>query len=93
MAAAAKDMSKFYDAMLSFPGMNEKVKVGTKISRTSVLLLTLIIEQGLKLENAEKFSEILTAIPEDTKQELIELFRELLGKADLVALHDKLSTL
>ncbi len=93
MANSSKDMSKFYEAMLSFPGMNQKLKMGMKISRTNVLLLTLIIEHGLKLGNAERFNEILLVVPEEIKKELTELSDDLLNKADLAGLRDKLNTL
>jgi len=87
------DVSKFYEAMLSFPGMNQKIKMGMKISRTNVLLLALIIEHGLMTENGERLIEVLGVVSEDTRKELIELSAELLNKADLVDLHSKLNTL
>jgi hypothetical protein len=90
---ATNDVSKFYEAMLSFPGMNQKIKVGMKISRTNVLLLKLIIEYGLMLKNGERFNEVLEVIPEETKKELAELSQELLNKADLLSLYEKLNTL
>ncbi|HWY33684.1 MAG TPA: hypothetical protein VNX68_03510 [Nitrosopumilaceae archaeon] len=90
---ATNDVSKFYEAMLSFPGMNQKIKVGIKISRTNVLLLKLIIEYGLMMKNGERFNEMLEVIPEDTRKELAELSQELLGKADLISLYEKLNTL
>jgi hypothetical protein len=93
MATQTNDVSKFYEAMLSFPGMNQKIKMGMKISRTNVLLLTLIIENGLMMKNGDKLMEVLTIIPDETKRELVELSSELLEKADLNALHEKLNSI
>lgn len=46
-------VSKVYDIVLSIPGMNENVKLDLKINRKRVLLLTLVIERGLKEEKKE----------------------------------------
>ncbi len=93
MATTSNDVSKFYEAMLSFPGMNQKIKMGMKVSRTNVLLLALIIEHGLMTKNGERLLEVLEVVSEETRKELIELATELLNKADLVDLHEKLNTL
>lgn len=93
MATQSNGVTKFYEAMLSFPGMTQKIKLGFQISRTNILLLSLIIENGLMMKNGEKLLEVLSVIPEATKKELLELSSELLTKGELNGLQEKLNTL
>jgi hypothetical protein len=83
------DVAKVYDTILSIPGMNETVKMDLKISRKNVLLLSHLIQDGLKIR--EGSSVLLESISEQGKTELEGLSQECLQKAGLIELHEKLA--
>lgn len=85
----ANDAAKVFDTVLSIPGMNETVKMDLKISRKNVLLLSHLIQDGLKAR--EGFSVLLESISEQGKTELESLSQEYLQKAGLIELHEKLA--
>jgi hypothetical protein len=85
-------MNMLYDALLSSPGMNEPVKINLQISRKQVLLLGQVMENGLGQANAET-SGLLSAMPDGSAKELMEVIQECLDKAGLTDLNQKLKTL
>jgi hypothetical protein len=85
-------MSMLYDALLSSPGMSESVKINLQISRKQVLLLGQVMESGLNQANAET-SGLLSAMPEGSASELMEIINDCLSKAGLTDLNQKLKTL
>jgi len=87
----ANDAAKVFDTVLSIPGMNETVKMDLKISRKNVLLLSHLIQDGLKIR--EGSSVLLESISEHGKAELEGLSQECLQKAGLIELHEKLSAI
>ena len=85
------DVARIYDTVLSIPGMNEKVKVGLQITRKNLLLLNKLIEKGLNGKDADdKSMNILEIIDVDSVQELKGVARELLDKAGLTEVNEKL---
>jgi len=85
----ANDADKVFDTVLSIPGMNEPVKMDLKISRKNVLLLSHLIQDGLKIR--EGSSVLLESISEQGRTELESLSQECLQKAGLIELHEKLA--
>ena len=86
------DVAKVYDTILSIPGMNETVKIDSKISRRNVLLLHSVIERGLTVKD-ENQSSILSIVPKETLSELTSFADECLQKAGLTDLREKLKAL
>lgn len=83
------EVSKVYDTVLSIPGMNENVKLDLKVSRKMVLILTQVIERGLKEEKKEA-SWLLAAAGNEAASELSGLIHQCLEKAGLTELNAKL---
>ena len=88
------DITRIYETVLTVPGMNEFVKVDLKIPRKNVLLLSKIIERGMGIENSEgkegKETNILDIVPAETIEELKEVSLDLLQKAGLSEMNEKL---
>jgi hypothetical protein len=90
---AKNDLGRIYDTVLSIPGMNENVKLNLQTSRKNLLLLNKLIERGLNAkETDEKSVSILDIVSGETLKELAELSAELLNKAGLSELNEKLKT-
>lgn len=88
---AKNDVAKLYDTILSIPGMNDEVKLNLKISRKNLLLLTKIIERGLNGKDSDdKSVSVLDTVPKESLQELSEIAGQLLGKAGLTEMNEKL---
>jgi hypothetical protein len=85
------EMVRMYETMLSLPSMDETVKFSQGIKRKQVLLLSQIIETGLRSDHPE-IKDLLAAMPEGTVGELNGIAEELLEKAGLTALNSKLKT-
>ena len=85
------DITRVYETVLTVPGMNELVKVDLKMPRKNVLLLSKIIERGMGIENSEgKETNILDIVPLETIEELKEVSLDLLQKAGLSEMNEKL---
>ena len=89
----ANDVARIYDTILSIPGMSETVKVDMKISRRNVLLLHSVFRRGLSPKEDDKSPGLLDSIPKETLQELQVIADDLLTKAGLIELNEKLSAL
>lgn len=88
---AKNDVAKVYETVLSIPGMNDEVKISLKISRKNLLLLNKVIERGINGKDTEdKSVSVLDALPKESLQELSEVGRELLHKAGLTEMNEKL---
>jgi len=85
------EMVKMYETMLSLPSMDETVKFSQGIKRKQVLLLSMLIETGLRSGDRE-ITELLAAMPEGTAGELNGLAAEYLQKAGLTELSSKLKS-
>jgi len=85
------DVAKIYETVLSIPGMNDNVKIAFSIPRKNVLLLSKIIERGLSAEDPDnKIFSVLDMVPKQTLQELQALPADLLEKAGLTEMNQKL---
>lgn len=90
---AKTEVTKIYDTILSIPGMNQTIKVNIQTSRKNVLLLSKVIERGLNSNQGDdKSTSILDTISKETLKELAEICSELLNKAGLTEMNDKLKT-
>jgi len=90
---AKNDLARIYDTVLSIPGMNENVKVNLQTSRKNILLLSKVFERGLNTkEGDEKTMSILDIVSPETLKELTVLSTELLNKAGLAEMNEKLKT-
>jgi hypothetical protein len=90
---AKNDVAKIYETVLSIPGMNEEVKVSLKISRKNLLLLNKVIERGLNgKETDDKSISVLDTVSKETLQELSDIAVQLLNKAGLTEMNDKLKS-
>lgn len=91
---AKADWLKVYETVLSTPGMNDTVKIALIIPRKNVLLLSKIIERGLCVKSTDdKLHNVLDMIPEENLQELLLIASELLEKAGLTLMNQKLQSL
>lgn len=86
------DLAKVYDTVLSIPGMNEIVKIELKIPRKNVLLLSKVIERGLAQEGEENGVGVLDIVSSETLGEIGVLSCDLLQKAGLMDMHEKLKS-
>ena len=85
-------IAKVFDTVLSIPGMNDNVKIQLTIPRKNVLLLSKVIERGLTVKDNGETNNILDIAPAETVQELNVISDELLKKAGLIEMNEKLKT-
>jgi len=87
------DIVRVYETVLSIPGMNEKVKIGVQTSRKNLLLLNKVIEKGLNEKGVDdKTIGIIESLPEEVIRELKEIAVQLLEKAGLTEMNEKLKS-
>jgi hypothetical protein len=87
------DVAKVYDTILSIPGMNDEIKVNLRTSRKNLLLLNKVIERGIYgKESEDKSISVLETIPKETLQEIGEIAVQLLNKAGLSEMNEKLKS-
>ncbi len=89
---ATNYIARIYDTVLSIPGMNENVKIELRISRKNVLLLSKVIERGISPKDSTDKESILDIAPEETLKQLSEISDELLKKAGLTDMNEKLKS-
>lgn len=85
----SNELGQVYDTMLGIPWMMENVKIDLKISRKVVLLLSQLIERGLK-ERKTDSGDLLAFLIKEVGDELITISNEALDKAALKSLSEKL---
>jgi hypothetical protein len=85
-------IAKVFDTVLSIPGMNDNVKIQLSIPRKNVLLLSKVIERGLCAKDSSEESTILNIASKETLEELTEISNDLLKKAGLIEMNEKLKT-
>lgn len=88
-----KEVSLLYETLLSAPGMNDVVKLNLKLPRKSVLLLAKVIEKGLQKKPGEAIEGLMQAAGEGSMESLQQISAELLTKAGLSDMSQKLQTL
>ena len=86
-------IAKVFETVLSVPGMNDNVKIQLSIPRKNVLLLSKVIERGLTGERSLNDDNILDIAAKETLEELNGIPDELLKKAGLIEMNEKLKTL
>jgi hypothetical protein len=90
---AKSDLAKLYETLLTIPGMNNRVKIDLKIPMRSALLLSKIIERGLLGKDIDDSSlQILEMLSPELTSELSEIPGEILEKAGLVEMNEKLKS-
>lgn len=90
---STNDIAKIYDTVLSIPGMNENVKVDLRMPRKNVLLLSKVIERGLVVKDKVQPDDVLNNIDDATINDLHTIATELLNKAGLTEMNEKLNAL
>lgn len=88
-----KEVLLFYETLLCAPGMNDVVKLDLRIPRKNVLLLVKVIELGLQKKPGEPVEGLVRAAGKDSLEALQQIGSELLHKAGLSDMNDKLQTL
>lgn len=88
-----KEVGLVYETLLSSPGMSDEVKIGLRLSRKNVLLLTYVIEKGLQVKKGEQMEGLLLAAGTGVTEELQRTVADLLQKAGLSEMNEKLSSL
>ena len=89
---STKDVTVVYETLLSSPGMNDIVKIPLHIPRRNVLLLTKIIELGLSVKDSEQ-GGLMQVVSKESITELNSLTSDLLQKAGLTEMYNKLHSL
>ena len=84
-------IAKVFETVLSIPGMNDNVKIQLTIPRKNVLLLSKVIERGLAGKESFEEDSILDIAPKETFQELNAISDEILKKAGLIEMNEKLN--
>lgn len=85
-------IAKVFETVLSIPGMSDTVKIQLSIPRKNVLLLSKVIERGLTIKEGAEENNILDITAKETLQELNAIADELLKKAGLIEMNEKLKT-
>ena len=83
-------LAKVFETVLSIPGMNDNVKIQLSMPRKNVLLLSKVIERGLNVKHDFETNGILDIAPKETLQQLTAISDELLNKAGLIEMNEKL---
>ena len=86
-------IAKVFDTVLSIPGMNDNVKIQLTIPRKNVLLLSKVIERGISFKDFNEENSIIDIASKQTFDELREVANELLTKAGLMEMNEKLNAL
>ncbi len=89
---STKDVTVVYETLLSSPGMNDSVKIFLNIPRKNVLLLTKIIELGMSAKDNEQ-GGLMQIVSKESLEELNDLAGDLLQKAGLTEMYNKLNSL
>jgi len=84
------EMSRMYETLLAAPGMSQSVKISLTISRKTALLLNQLIENGILQKDKPGQPGIIAALPKECFQEIEMISMELLRKADMTELNEKL---
>lgn len=90
---ATSEIIKIYETILTVPGMSDEVKVTLKTSRRNLLLLSKVIERGLTAkEPDEKLFSVLDITPKETLKEISGIPAELLERAGLADMNERLKS-
>ena len=90
---AKTDLAKLNETLLTMPGMNVNTKIDLKIPLRNALLLSKIIERGLLGKEIDESSpNMLDLIPRKMTSELLYIPMEILQKAALIDMSEKLKS-
>lgn len=89
---STSEIAKIFDAILSTPGMSDAVKITLTMPRKNVLVLTRVIERGLIAKDDQGAGGLLTAVGSDILMELQGIAGEMLHKAGLTDMNEKLNS-
>ena len=84
------EVAQVFDTVLSSPGMNEQVRIDTRISRKAILLLHQIIDGGYNGKEMEEGAPFSGLVSGATQEELKVLAADCLKKAGLEEINEKL---
>ena len=90
---SVKDLSIVYEALLSPDTMSTAVKITLNITRKQALLLAKVIELGLSVQPEPGQAGILSVVDGSELVKLQGLSADLLKKAGLTEMMDKLNSL
>jgi hypothetical protein len=90
---SVKELSIVYEALLSPPIMSDAVKITLNITRKQALLLSKVIELGLSVQHENGQAGLLSVVDGATLEELQRLSADLLKKAGLTEMIEKLNAL
>lgn len=90
---SVKDVAVVYETLLASPGMSDMVKISLQIPRRQVLLLSKLIEVGLSVRGEDAKGSILNTADAATLEELSAFAGELLKKAGLTEMNEKINAL
>jgi len=90
---STKDVAIVYETLLSSPGMNDGVKIDLRMTRKMALMLTRVIEAGLTLKDEAAQSGLLQIADKETMEGLKNISGDILQKAGLTEMNDKLMSL
>ncbi len=85
-------IAKVFDTVLSIPGMSDNVKIQLTIQRKNVLLLSKVIERGLTVKEESEENNILDIAAKETVLELKAVSDDILKKAGLTEMNEKLKS-
>ncbi|MDH7459809.1 hypothetical protein QEG73_00925 [Chitinophagaceae bacterium 26-R-25] len=86
-----KEISMLYETVLSSPGMNDNVKLAITMTRKNALLLSSLIDSGIANENGT--NKLFVAAGEENVELVKKLSEDILEKAGLSSLHERLKAL
>jgi hypothetical protein len=86
-------IARIFETILSIPGMNDNVKIQLIIPRKNVLILSKVIQRGMVGKEGMEDDNILDVTPKETLDELTGISNELLEKAGLTQMNEKLNAL
>ncbi|MET3029183.1 hypothetical protein [Flavobacterium sp. KACC 22758] len=84
------EVAQVFDTVLSTPGMNEQVRIDTRISRKAILLLHQIIDGGFKGNEVKEDMPFSGLVSGATQEELKVLAADCLKKGGLEEINEKL---
>lgn len=90
---SAKDVSLVFETLLSSPGMSDPVKISLHIPRKNVLLLSMLLERGLSVKDESAQPGLWGMVDQSTLEAIQAIAGELLQKAGLTQMKDKLDAL
>lgn len=88
-----KEVMLICETLLSAPGMSDTVKIDLRLMRKLVWLLARIIEKGVHGKQADQVDSLAKAVGSGAVEELLKVAGDLLQKAGLAEMNEKLNAL